>query len=418
MKKFLILCILVMFLFTSSLTCFAESKKTNGLLVCLNYGIKYENVIPKLLSDFEFKMDNQLKAAGGHDVYLLKFESVEKADEAMEILKDSIYIKYVENNYILDVDLGGFESRLGEEIDFDIDSISNIQIQYVSKSSIPQLNFTTSNDKVQIAAFIAEISKLDVDNYPRKSAKLEFTITGKDITYVYNSESGFEITKAGETTNRKIFLNSNKVIEYLKEHWNEVWLVTDYFDPEPETEEFRRSDWAKDYITRAFKLTLVSPMDFTKSMTREEFCKLVYNYLLAKGVDANISNDKAFKIVDCESEAVEFLVNLGIINGKSVTDGVSGKEISFAPDDYLTREECATILSRIQTDTIESDENISFDDSADISAWAKDTVQKMVNLKIMEGINDNMFDPKGILTREQAVAIVIRMYDTVTVSNS
>ena len=53
-----------------------------------------------------------------------------------------------------------------------------------------------------------------------------------------------------------------------------------------------------------------------------------------------------------------------------------------------------------------------FKDANQISSWAKDGVQKCLDLGIMNGVGNDLFDPKGSVTREQLATIIARLVDS------
>ena len=104
---------------------------------------------------------------------------------------------------------------------------------------------------------------------------------------------------------------------------------------------------------------------------------------------------------------VQTLSSMGIIYGKTVD--------KFAPSDLLTREEAATILFRlidkVHPDWAAHQVYYEFKDSADISDWAKDSIQIICNMGIMNGIGNNKFAPKDNFTTEQAIVTIVRVYN-------
>lgn len=50
-----------------------------------------------------------------------------------------------------------------------------------------------------------------------------------------------------------------------------------------------------------------------------------------------------------------------------------------------------------------------FKDANQISSWAKDGVQKCLDLGLMNGVGNDLFDPKGSVTREQLATIIARL---------
>ena len=110
---------------------------------------------------------------------------------------------------------------------------------------------------------------------------------------------------------------------------------------------------------------------------------------------------------DCDDEKIKFLSGAGIIYG--MDDG------TFAPDDNITREQAAAILYRtagfLGNKTIVEPNGTTFDDGKLISDWARESVSIMNSMKIMEGVSDTEFAPKGNYTVEQAIATMVRLYN-------
>lgn len=174
------------------------------------------------------------------------------------------------------------------------------------------------------------------------------------------------------------------------------------------------NEWATDYILECMEfgfLEDVSELNYKEPITREKFCEMVYN-MYAKTADNptswNINMPMIFK--DCGNPKVAILYLEGIINGKG--------DYTFAPDDYLTREEAATILYRLaeflEIDMPQTayDENIPYyTDKETISDWAFNAVFVMKEMGIMVGTSETEFSPKEPYTAEQAIATTIRLYN-------
>ena len=167
------------------------------------------------------------------------------------------------------------------------------------------------------------------------------------------------------------------------------------------------SDWAVSDVKKAEALNITEKgklYRYRMSITREEFCELIYNYCynVIKEVDTvTVEN----KFTDTTNSKIIRLNAMGIINGKSETE--------FAPNDLLTREEAAVILNRMVNKTVPvpvTEMYFAFDDEASISAWASDSIQIMCNMGVMNGVGDNKFAPKETYTTEQAIATIVRVY--------
>ena len=98
---------------------------------------------------------------------------------------------------------------------------------------------------------------------------------------------------------------------------------------------------------------------------------------------------------------------LGVVNG---TGG--GK---FEPNAQLTREEAATMLSRL-ADALDQPltaQAPAFADNSAISDWAYDAVGQMQATGVMNGVGENTFAPADDYTREQSIVTIMRLYDIV-----
>ena len=88
----------------------------------------------------------------------------------------------------------------------------------------------------------------------------------------------------------------------------------------------------------------------------------------------------------------------------------------FGPDDPVTREQFAAILSRyadyceIQLPDLR--ENIIFIDEEDIAYYAKPAVAQLYKAEIIEGKPGNVFVPIGSISRAEAAAILRRFMES------
>ncbi|PKM56380.1 MAG: hypothetical protein CVV00_00355 [Firmicutes bacterium HGW-Firmicutes-5] len=101
---------------------------------------------------------------------------------------------------------------------------------------------------------------------------------------------------------------------------------------------------------------------------------------------------------------------LGIVEGTS--------ETTFDPMNPITREQAAKMLTATATAlNMETDATLPvFEDASLISEWAKPYIGYMFDTKIMGGIGENRFDPKGGFQRQQAFMTVLRLH-TLSKSN-
>lgn len=166
------------------------------------------------------------------------------------------------------------------------------------------------------------------------------------------------------------------------------------------------SPWAAESVVAASKLGILgNDLNYRQKITREQFCILAANYYEAVSI-AKLTVATENKFTDTDNPAVLMLSGMKIINGKSETE--------FAPDEFLSREEAATILFRladkIYPDWAAHQLYYEFDDEDEISPWAMNNIQIICNMGIMNGVGENKFAPKSCLTVEQAIVCLMRMY--------
>lgn len=188
------------------------------------------------------------------------------------------------------------------------------------------------------------------------------------------------------------------------------------------------SDWAKSEIDKAAACNLMIYdlfEEYTKPISRLDFCILAYQLIATEfspytdsrmGISLTMEQVLSEKQVvistandfsDCSDGRVKTLTAMGIINGMG--DG------TFAPDEFITREQAATILYRVAeflgNKAIPTATKISYTDENEISDWAKSSVACMNAMGIMNGVSKKEFAPKQTYTVEQAIATMLRLYE-------
>ena len=175
----------------------------------------------------------------------------------------------------------------------------------------------------------------------------------------------------------------------------------------PATPAEQPSSWAADAVQQGGELGIVPDSlqsKYGQATTRAEFCALATG--LYETVTGSEITDRA-SFTDTTDENVEKMAALGVVNG---TGG--GK---FEPTAQLTREEAATMLSRL-ADALDkplTEQAPTFADNASISSWAVDAVGQMQATGVMNGVGENTFAPDEDYTREQSIVTIMRLYDIV-----
>ena len=162
------------------------------------------------------------------------------------------------------------------------------------------------------------------------------------------------------------------------------------------------SSWAESDVQKAISLQYVPDglkSDYTAPITRREFCSLA-----AQFYETNMGTitDLAY-FNDTNDISVEKMAGIGIINGTGNNN--------FSPDKYITRQEAATILSKL-SDKIGkrlNNDTVNFTDGSKIAAWAKKSVNMIAATGIMNGTGNGNFSPLDNYTREQSIVTILRL---------
>lgn len=180
-------------------------------------------------------------------------------------------------------------------------------------------------------------------------------------------------------------------------------------EPKPEPPQVvieQPSSWATEQVNAAIAANLVPQQlqeKYTQATTRAEFCALAV--ALYESVKGEITERSTF--TDTNDVNVQKMAAVGVVSG--VGDN------KFAPNTELTREQAATMLSRLANAIGKplQQQPSMFSDSYSVSTWAADAVGQMQATGIMSGVGNNTFAPKNPYTREQSIITIMRLYDIV-----
>ena len=166
------------------------------------------------------------------------------------------------------------------------------------------------------------------------------------------------------------------------------------------------STWAVEAVNKAIAANLVPASlqsKYTQATTRAEFCALGVS--LYESVKGEITERATFS--DTSDINVQKLASIGVVNG--VGDN------KFGPDNPLTREQAATMLSRLAEAIGKplTQQAAAFNDKSSIASYALDAVGQMQATEVMGGVGNNTFAPKSPYTREQSIITIMRLYDIV-----
>jgi hypothetical protein len=167
------------------------------------------------------------------------------------------------------------------------------------------------------------------------------------------------------------------------------------------------SGWSKDYISylaarEIINGTTATTFDPDGKITRAQFVRILANL---SGADLSRYKTSDFSDVSTDSwyfAAVQWASENGIVQGSN------GK---FNPDDYITRQDLAVILTRYAAKVAnytlpKTVPAMSFKDKASISGYAADAVSAVQMAGIISGYADGTFGPLNNATRAEAAKMI------------
>lgn len=164
------------------------------------------------------------------------------------------------------------------------------------------------------------------------------------------------------------------------------------------------SNWAYSYIQHLHGLGVVSGIDQTTFAPQKDVTRMEFAVMLARSLELQESTKPStfMDVPKWGATEVQALVEAGIVQGKNAK--------SFDPSSKITREQMAAMVVRAyeyKTKTpVKSDATKTFDDAHHISSFAKESVQKIQALGLMEGNGQKQFAPQEASTRAQSAKVL------------
>lgn len=232
-----------------------------------------------------------------------------------------------------------------------------------------------------------------------------YSSTG-DISYLYTGPDGNEVELPHSTWYSRLqgFASGGQKSYELHGTLNTTLnTLSQRVDPEYVSHYRTPSSWAAAAIEEGIDRGIIPKTlqkKYAEPITRAEFCALATAfYEDVSGTE--ITARETF--TDTTDENVEKMGGLGVVQG------VGGGR--FAPNDLLTREEAAIILTNLSSAMGKElpEAAPSFTDNNAISSWARTQVGQIQAAGIMNGVENGRFAPQDPYTREQSVVTIMRM---------
>jgi hypothetical protein len=388
------------------------------------------------------------------DITALADQTIEKADDLNKKLDDAGIDKELVPSIQIELKKSDDDTSTEEQkeavLELDKEVLSTLQEKGIEQLNIKTgvANMKVSSSVVELTDDVKEVSmsskKLDIDETVTEKLSdeqkdlvnaghpvFEFKIKTKNAEGVETNVSEFEekleisvpyTLKDGEDPEKitVLYLADDGTVKNMRGSYDPVTgLVTiktnhlsSYLIKENSiTFEDIAENWAKKYIEVLASKEIINGKTDTMYMpnaniTRAEFTKILILALDIFDEDAvNTFGDVSEDAWYAKYAATAF--NAGIVKGKIQADG----SITFSGDDKITRQEMIVMLAR-GLDLPESDEALTFEDSAQVDAYAESFIQAVMETDIIDGKPGNLLAPKDNALRSEAAKVIYMVYMT------
>ncbi|PRX74865.1 cadherin-like protein [Cohnella sp. SGD-V74] len=289
------------------------------------------------------------------------------------------------------------------------------------------VNSPPSAAPAYIASSNAELKSLTLSNGEGETLTLSPAYRADVLTYEANTDASQIVIGtvtdhwAAKTTYR---LNGQAVPADLKANLNvgknelliqvqaengatRIYTVNITRNSEETTYNDTKGHWAEQQIRQAARMKIVNGYEDgsfapDKSVMRAEFLVMLMNALKPQTDGAELAFSDASSIGAWAHNAVAQALQAGIVTGYE--DG------TFRPNGEIKRSEMAVMIARsLGLSENENTGGIDFADERDIPPWARGAVAALKQLGLVSGKGANVFDPTGLLTRAEAVTVILNM---------
>ncbi|MBD3917167.1 S-layer homology domain-containing protein [Paenibacillus sp. PR3] len=204
-------------------------------------------------------------------------------------------------------------------------------------------------------------------------------------------------------------VKDGKTVVTIKSNKNGIYTIVQFIKTFTDI----RNHWAKHEIELLTSKLIVNGTSASvfapnATLTRAEFVVIVARALGLSDQAGNSSKLNDVTLGSWYSDAVGGAVHAGIITGYQ--DG------SFRPQQHVTREEMAVMLSRaaayigaaLGSGTIVDSLLAQYSDGSKVSEWAQSAVSELIASELLKGNQDGLLNPKANLTRAEMAVVMKR----------
>ena len=233
-------------------------------------------------------------------------------------------------------------------------------------------------------------------------------IKSDDSCYVWSCDESI-----GEIDKNGVFAASTEIVQkgniYIRA--GEKTLAVPVTIEDPSVFEDMKSHWAKDFANELYHMGIITGEDKDgalvyrpeNNITRGEFACIIARYMNLDITGTKKQNFADYDFIpDWQKPYVNAVAKAGYIKGRE-TDG----KLYFSGNDPISRAEAMTILYRTSGED-KHFADVQFKDGNKIPDYAKEAVNALVGLGIVNGYEDGKLMPLGNVTRAECAAIIFK----------
>jgi len=294
-----------------------------------------------------------------------------------------------------------------DAIDVGADTVIKFNADKVDITALPDEARTLVGDSPVFDLYIT-INDVRVSNYKKLiGVRLPYTLKpGEDperITVFFIDENGQLVNVIGK------YDEETKTVYFEAEHFSHYIVKENVV----KFEDVKSNFWAANYIEVMASKGIIKGVGAGKfapgnNVTRAEFIAMIIREFKLFD-DTAVNNFKDVSEKDWFYPEVTSAAKLGIVQGRP--GGI------FAPNDKITREEMAIMLSNVLTKVLNKKAPANteallarFKDKDLIADYAKDAVAMGVRYGILVGRTDGTFAPKDNANRAEAAKLIYMMF--------
>ncbi|NBI31155.1 S-layer homology domain-containing protein [Chengkuizengella marina] len=255
-----------------------------------------------------------------------------------------------------------------------------VDLKITTKKNSNSIEISTFNEPIEIAININQILAKD---------------TRKVAGYVLNEQENEWEYVGGKVKNGVLLIKTT--------HFSKYTAIAN----DKTFSDIQNINWAKDAIEVLASRSIIKGTSDDIFAPSDELTRAQFALLVVRALNIPLEEFKG-SFIDVPESLTWSALEIEAAQRSGIVQGIS--EGVFEPNEKITREQMATMVVRAinykNPALIDIKEELVFNDTSDIQAYALDAVSTAVSLGILKGKADNSFAPRDFATRAEAAVML------------